>query len=169
MPRLLSVKYLFLPAIYLLITACHKPYYIQQHSQKQYVIDNNGRQDSTIIKMLQPYKRGVDTQMDVVIGTTDIPLTKAQPESTIGNFIADAQLIAALQINPKVDASVANYGGIRLSYLSPGPVTLGRIFELMPFENTLALVEVPGKNLHELCNRMAAAKGWPVKRNKIYY
>jgi 2',3'-cyclic-nucleotide 2'-phosphodiesterase (5'-nucleotidase family) len=55
--------------------------------------------------------------MQVVIGTHDMPLTKAQPESTLGNFMTDAVLLAAQKIDPKVVAAVVNYGGIRLSYI----------------------------------------------------
>ena len=32
----------------------------------------------------------------------------------------------------------------------------------MPFENYMAIVEVPGRALHELCDKMAREKGWPV-------
>ena len=91
---------------------CKQPYYIQQHSYQQYTIAENGKKDTSLLNMLAPYKRGVDTQMNMVIGTTDEPLTKAQPESTIGNFIADAQLYAAKKMNNKVDAAVVGYGGI---------------------------------------------------------
>ena len=49
--------------------------------------------------MLRPYKVGVDTQMQVVIGYTDIPLTKAQPECALGNFMADAQMAAAKKLD----------------------------------------------------------------------
>ncbi len=112
--------------------------------------------------MLSPYKAGVDTQMRVVIGNTDIPITKAQPESTLGNFMADAQLEAAKKLDPKVVASVVNYGGIRLSYISPGDITRGKMYELMPFDNMLTIVEMPGEVLHQFCDAMAARKGWPV-------
>ncbi|XZF14014.1 5'-nucleotidase C-terminal domain-containing protein [Chitinophagaceae bacterium MMS25-I14] len=149
-----------LPA--LALSACHKPYYIQQHRQQLYVIDKNVQQDSATLQLLKPYKRGVDTQMQVVIGRTDIPLTKAQPESLLGDFMADAQLEAAQRIDHKVVASVMNYGGIRLSYINPGEITRGKMYELMPFDNMLAIVEVPGDVLKQFCDAIAAKKGWPV-------
>src|SRR5690606_11149141 len=98
----------------------------------------------------------------VVIGRTDIPLTKAQPESTLGNFVADAQMIVAKKLDNKVVASVVNYGGIRLNYIAPGELTKGKIFELMPFDNMLTIVEVPGEVLKQFCNHMAKYRGWPV-------
>lgn len=112
--------------------------------------------------MLQPYKKGVDTQMKVIIGHTDIPLTKAQPESTLGNFVADAQLMAAKAIDPKTEISISNYGGIRVPYIDPGPLTRGKMYELMPFDNMLTIVEIPGTVLKQFCNHIAKGKGWPV-------
>lgn len=149
-------------AVLPVFSACHKPYYIEQHQQRFYAIDKQRQPDTAVMSWLSPYKKGVDTQMQVVIGHTDIPLTKAQPESTLGNFMADAQLEAGKRIDPKVVASVVNYGGIRLTYLSPGPITKGKMYELMPFDNMLCIAEIPGRVLREFCDAMAQRKGWPV-------
>lgn len=156
-------RFPFFSALILLVLAsCHQPLYVQQHTDTNYAIDTSLAVDSGLVKMLQPYKTGVDTQMLVVIGKTDMPLTKAQPECTLGNFMADAQMVAAKKIDPKVVASVINYGGIRLSYIAPGDITRGKIYELMPFDNILAIVEVPGKVLRQFCSHMARYRGWPV-------
>jgi 2',3'-cyclic-nucleotide 2'-phosphodiesterase (5'-nucleotidase family) len=144
------------------VASCHKPYYIQQHKEQLYTVEKNAPADSSLVRMLAPYKAGVDTQMQVVIGSTDIPLSKAQPECTLGNFMTDAQLEAAKRLDANVVASVVNYGSLRINYISPGPITRGKIYELMPFDNMLAIVEMPGSVLHQLCDLMAARKGWPV-------
>lgn len=152
----------FSALILLVLFSCHQPLYVQQHIDTNYTIESSLSADSNLVKMLQPYKTGVDTQMLVVIGRTDIPLTKAQPECTLGNFMADAQMVAAKKIDPKVVASVMNYGGIRLPYIAPGAITRGKIYELMPFDNMLTIVEVPGKVLRQFCSHMAKYRGWPV-------
>jgi 2',3'-cyclic-nucleotide 2'-phosphodiesterase (5'-nucleotidase family) len=153
---------LFSALTFLVFTSCHQPLYVQQHTDRNYAIDTTLSTDSNLVKMLQPYKTGVDTQMLVVIGRTDIPLTKAQPECTIGNFMADAQMVAAQKLDKKVVGSVINYGGIRLAYIAPGSITRGEMYELMPFDNMLTIVEVPGKVLRQFCSHMAKYKGWPV-------
>src|ERR1044072_8885276 len=112
-------------ALVLLVAAAgcsRKPLLVQSQRAQQYVVDSssrNGASDSAIGRFLQPYKAGVDTQMKTVIGYTDMPLTKAQPESSLGNFMAEAQLVAARRIDKKVEASILNYGGIRISYVAP--------------------------------------------------
>ena len=127
-----------------------------------YKIDSTQGQSGKLAAFLKPYKRGVDTQMQVIIGATDAPLTKAQPESTMGNLVADAQLEAGKKIDPKVVAAVSNYGGLRLPMIPKGPLTRGKIYELMPFDNTICIVEIPGTVVQEYCNVMVKRKGWPV-------
>lgn len=110
---------------------------------------------------LIPYKKGSDSIMQLQIGTTTVPLSKSQPESTMGNFVVDAQLLFAQKKDKSVVASIMNYGGIRLPYLAPGPLTVGNMFEIMPFDNSLVIAEVPGTVVKELCSLMVAKKGWP--------
>ena len=164
-PRKMNLQRLFFSLLFLqsFFSACHKPYYLHRsHSEHYSFVADSVQKASTLLAFLQPYKIGVDTQMQVIIGHTDMMLTKAQPESSLGNFIADAQLIAAKKIDKDVAISVMNYGGIRLSYISPGTLTKGKLYELMPFDNILTLVEIPGHVLQEFCDLMARYKGWPV-------
>ena len=151
----------------LLLAACHRPYYIQQHKERFYTQKDNGGTDSGFVKMLAPYKEKMDLQMDVVIGHADTMLTKMQPECTLGNFLADAQLLAAKKIEKDVVAAVANYGGIRIPYITAGPITLGKIYELMPFDNMLVIAEIPGDVMKHFCDHIARAKGWPVSNIKF--
>ena len=145
------------------LSACSpRPLHILEHQDQQYTIIQQQASDSSMVSMLKPYKNGVDTQMQVVIGHTDIPLTKAQPESTLGNFLADATLVAGQQLDRKVVAALENYGGIRLPYIAPGAITRGKIYELMPFDNMLTIIEIPGSDLQTLCDGIAQRKGWPI-------
>ena len=157
-----NLLYLLIGFSALAISCSKKVYTAQQQKTQQYTIEKSEPVDSSLVKMLAPYKRGVDTQMQLIIGHTDIPLTKAQPESTLGNFVADAQLMAAKVIDAKTEISVSNYGGIRIPYVDPGPITRGKIYELMPFDNMLTILDVPGTVVKQFCDFIAARKGWPV-------
>ncbi|MBS1587422.1 MAG: 5'-nucleotidase C-terminal domain-containing protein [Bacteroidetes bacterium] len=149
-----------LAAVFLL-SACHRPYYIQEHHDQFYSVKND-KADSGFVNMLAPYKKSMDAQMQVVIGHADTTLYKAQPESTLGDFLADAQLTMAQKIDKEVIAAVANYGGIRVPYISAGEITLGKMYEMMPFDNMLVIAEVPGDVMKHFCDHIARAKGWPV-------
>lgn len=146
----------------LALSACHRPYYIEQHHDSFYSVRDTVKADSNLLTMIAPYKKEMDAKMHVVIGHTDTTLTKMQPECTLGNFMTDAELQRAKQIDKNVVAAAANYGGIRLPYIDKGPITLGKIYELMPFDNMLVIATIPGKVMKQFCDHMATAKGWPV-------
>ncbi|TSC23615.1 bifunctional UDP-sugar hydrolase/5'-nucleotidase [Corallococcus sp. Z5C101001] len=62
-------------------------------------------------------------------------------ESALGNLIADAMRQAA-----RSDAAVMNAGGIRTD-LPQGPLTFGKLYEVLPFDNTLAVLELSADEL----------------------
>ncbi|RYD58681.1 MAG: hypothetical protein EOP56_03590 [Sphingobacteriales bacterium] len=144
------------------LSACHRGYYMQKQSSNIYAIDKAVNADSSMADMITPYKQNMQQAMEQVIGTNDTMLTKGQPESSLGNFLADAQLDAAKKADAGVIASVANYGGIRLPYITAGPITIGKMYELMPFDNTIVILDVPGNVMLEFCNHIANLGGWPV-------
>ena len=150
----------------LLSGLCHaqkrSPLEIPAPQVKFYKIDSAAGGSTAMQTLLAPYKAGTDTLMKVGVARIGGVLTKAQPESTMGNLVADAQLAAAQKIDPKVVAAVSNYGGLRLQIIIAGPVQRETLYELMPFENTVCIVEMPGSVVQQYCNTMARRRGWPV-------
>jgi 2',3'-cyclic-nucleotide 2'-phosphodiesterase (5'-nucleotidase family) len=145
----------------LLAASCSHSYHITKQEARTYKV-KDVTPDNGLANLIQPYKTQIDLKMSEVIGRADITLTKKQPECTLGNFMADAQLRSARKIDPTVNIAVANYGGIRISYLSPGEIKLRNMYELMPFDNMLTIIEVSGNVLHQFCDHMAGLGGWPV-------
>ncbi|MDR1763656.1 MAG: 5'-nucleotidase C-terminal domain-containing protein [Dysgonamonadaceae bacterium] len=95
------------------------------------------------------YKTKMDAQMNEVIGTAAQPMTKGYPQSLLTNFVADAIRQYAANLWGEADFAVMNYGGIRTN-MKGGAITVGDIFEILPFENTLVMLELPGKAVGEL-------------------
>ncbi len=126
--------------------------------------DGSFMPDESIEAMIAPYKTQIDAEMNEVIGEVAKELTKRRPESTLGNFVGDAMMFGALKEDPEVDFAVSNYGGLRVTYLSPGPVTKGKIFELSPFDNTLVIVEMNASELDTLMQAIAGMGGWPISQ-----
>jgi 2',3'-cyclic-nucleotide 2'-phosphodiesterase (5'-nucleotidase family) len=131
-------------------------------SYSGYPIDGGTKKDSAMTGFLSGYRDSVSKSMGAVIGFSISGLTKHQPESGLGNFMADAVKTIGEQVfHQSIDAAVINYGGIR-SYLPKGDVTLGNIFELMPFDNQLVLQKVKGDSLLSFLNHIADKNGWPL-------
>jgi 2',3'-cyclic-nucleotide 2'-phosphodiesterase (5'-nucleotidase family) len=98
--------------------------------------------------------------MNVVIGYNEAQLEKKKQGNTLGFFITDAYLEMAKQkVDPRIDAAFMNSGGIRLPEMAAGPVTQGKIFELMPFDNLMVLLKMKGSLLKQYLDTLAAGEG----------
>lgn len=137
-------------------------------SYLNYKINTQPNDNNDFSKMLAPYKDSLGKTMDVVIGFSVNGLTKKQPESVLGNFMTDAiKTMAEKKYNKKVEAAFINFGGIR-SYIPKGEVTIGKIFELMPFDNLIVLQELNGIQLKTFLNRVCEKGGFPVSEGLTY-
>jgi len=127
-----------------------------------YKIEHTLKPDSDLLKLLMPYTDSVHKSMNVVIGFSLNGMIKKQPESILGNFMADCmKLMAEKKFDQKVDIAFINYGGVR-SYIPKGEISVGKIYELMPFDNLIVLQKLSGKILQQFLDKMASRDGWPV-------
>ncbi len=77
------------------------------------------------------------------------PIPRAQKtESPLGNLIADLMRAA----RPDADVAMTTAGAVRTD-LPVGPLTYGRLFETLPFDNRFALVHLTGSELGRLVER----------------
>ncbi len=84
-----------------------------------------------------------------VIGNDATAFTKDQVdspygESQLGNWMAD--VVKNYTASP-AEVGMVNNGGIRLSPIAAGPITVGTIFNLMPFDNTVCTTTMTGAQL----------------------
>lgn len=123
-----------------------------------------GTQVQEMVATIAPYKAQLDDKMNRQLAMVATPLRKGQPESTLGNWVADLFAEAAAASFPDRDIVFAtlNQGGIRVSEIGPGPLLVSEIYELMPFDNELVLMELSGKVLKEFVSHIANSGGWPV-------
>ena len=158
MKKLIPIFALFL------IASCSRPLIVTQAGYtERRMSDTLKAFDPHIETIVKPYRDSMDAEMKQVVAISDTILTKQMPESDLGNLLADILLDKAQQYSGrKVDVAVINFGGIRISQLPKGNITRSHVFELMPFDNMLVLLEVDGATLTKLFDRMAGAGGVPV-------
>ncbi len=65
-------------------------------------------------------------------------------ESNLGNLIADGMVWKTK--NAGVQIALQNGGGIRAS-IPKGPITVGKVYEVLPFGNTLVVMDLKGKEI----------------------
>ncbi|WP_319478767.1 5'-nucleotidase [uncultured Draconibacterium sp.] len=163
-----TISYLLLITCLLFTFSCKT-----QFVQKSYEIENVsvseevGTMDSTIVKLYAPYKNILEKDMNRVLAISDNELGKGKPESLLTNFLADLLLEQGAvvandhQLNLTPAVSFFNYGGIR-STLPKGEITVGNIFELMPFENELVFLELKGEKMKAFLDYVADHGGGSV-------
>ena len=113
--------------------------------------------------LIKPYRDSMDAEMRQVLVISDTVLTKQQPESDLGNLLAEILLDKSQKYaHRKVDVAVINFGGIRITQLPTGKITKENAFELMPFDNRIVLLEIDGSTLQKLFDKMASTGGTPL-------
>ena len=114
--------------------------------------------------ILAPFKEGVEELKITETGAvTNVVLDGKREdvrvrETNLGNIIADGMLAAAQKIDSEVAFAVQNSGGIRDS-IEVGPITYGEVLKVLPFGNSLAIMELTGEEIYEALEH--GAKEYP--------
>lgn len=131
-------------------------------------LDSNFKdQDSAAIALISTYKITLDSQMNKIIGACAYPMQKNRPEGLLGNWAADAVQWESSQTgNFKWHFTLLNHGGLRTD-LPAGNITLGKIYEVMPFDNELVILGLNKKELLQVVEIVSSKNGDPISGLKI--
>jgi 2',3'-cyclic-nucleotide 2'-phosphodiesterase (5'-nucleotidase family) len=120
--------------------------------------------DAKIEAFLAPYRAEVDKKMNDTLAQNPKELTKHKVESELGNWVADGmKWYVEAKLNQPLDIAFCNYG-LRTKSIPQGTVQLKHIYELMPFENQLVIIEVDSNELKQIIARIIEKDGWPVSK-----
>lgn len=151
-----------LPGLMLLV-GCTKTAYPVSVETETISLEKEIASDSTLEALIAPYRQQLAESMDQTIIRSARQLTLGSPESTLGNMLADLFYDFSLEIWPgEVDFLILNRGGLRIPDLPEGDIIRRQFYELLPFENEIYLLAIPGQELDQLFNLMAAKGGWPI-------
>ncbi|MFA1736660.1 5'-nucleotidase C-terminal domain-containing protein [Lysinibacillus fusiformis] len=116
-------------------------------------------EDTALVKLLAPYKAKIDEVNNKEIGVkiteelanpraTETNLESVRSnETALGNIITDGMLAKAQKYTDKTVAmALQNGGGIRAA-IPAGNITVGQVITVLPFGNTLALMDATGAEL----------------------
>lgn len=164
------VSYIYMVSIFcFFLSGCASHFHLVKTDSNNYKTEA-GEQEATDIKnMIAPYKEQLDAEMEKVIGQLGMDMVKEKPESTLGNFVADLVHEQCEKYYQKsIDFTVVNYGGLRIPSMKAGPITRGKVFELMPFDNMMVIMELDGESMQQLFGVMAEKGGWPISKQVQY-
>ncbi len=102
--------------------------------------------DAAIIALIDDIKKENEKVTSVVVAHTDVFLDGERANVRTGSTNLGDMICAALIDVTGADISLQNGGGIRTS-IEPGDVTKGEIISVLPFGNTVTVLEVSGKDV----------------------
>jgi 2',3'-cyclic-nucleotide 2'-phosphodiesterase (5'-nucleotidase family) len=153
-----SAFYPLLVAV-LFAVSCNTTYKAESVHYSNYRVQQS-TSSNALTAIMRPYADTVNTLMNVVIGYNEAQLEKKKPGNTLGYFITDSYLEMARQkIDRSIDAAFMNSGGIRLPDLPAGPITQGKLYELMPFDNLMVILKMKGSLLKQYLDTLAVTEG----------
>jgi 2',3'-cyclic-nucleotide 2'-phosphodiesterase (5'-nucleotidase family) len=148
--------------------ACSSPARLDHVEKTQYAFNPKeyASVDSSILQLTLPYKTKMDAEVNILIGKSEQPISKDQPEGLLGNFVADLALQESRKYyypedNKNIDFCFLNNGGLRAA-LPEGDITKRNIFEVMPFENELIVLTLKGSDVNLLLNYIVSKGGIPI-------
>ena len=128
-------------------------------------VDGSLRHDA-MATLIAPYKAQKDSAMNIIVGQATETMEVAKPESSLTRLIADVLLAEARKVDPEVHMAVTNIGGIRRP-LFQGNITIGDVYEILPFDNSLLILEYKGETIIELANAIASKGGESISGIKL--
>ncbi|NOQ71468.1 MAG: hypothetical protein GQ574_05680 [Crocinitomix sp.] len=161
------MKQFFAIALLFILAGCSHSTYETYTAEN---VDLDSTYNSTDLEsIIAPYRNEVDAQMNEVIGICDSTLVKYAPESPLGNFAADVVFEKGITLLPPNFAdmgrhntfSLLNFGGLRAP-INKGDITIGNVFELMPFDNTITIVHIDAAGVMDLIEYMFTMNGQPI-------
>lgn len=111
-------------------------------------------EDADVAARAAAIQKEIDDEYGTVFAKTEVALNgEREPgnrteETNLGDLICDALVWGAEREGTEVDAAVTNGGGIRAS-IAAGDITKKDINTVLPFGNTLSIVQVTGAELLE--------------------
>ncbi|MEO5987717.1 MAG: 5'-nucleotidase C-terminal domain-containing protein [Candidatus Eisenbacteria bacterium] len=111
---------------------------IEKRHRMEQVFSDAPEQDSAWTARVARWNERVAPIAAEVLGNSTVALHRNRPEATVGDFICDAMRAAS-----GADIALQNPGGMRAD-MDAGPITRGRVYAMMPFDNTIVVLTLTG-------------------------
>ena len=159
-----------------LISSCNNSKPVEYYRGQNILVHRDSiiaKNNNYIESFLQPYHDSLTIKMSKPIVSIDTLFSNQYTTGNLGNLTTDYMLelgnnyfkINSLQLKPNpnnieqyCDFAVLNNGSLR-NGLSPGNISLGDIFEAMPYENILVIIQLTGAQTDSLFQHIATKNG----------
>jgi len=160
----MRLKYLVVFLYAVIFITCKQEKHLYKIEGKQIAISDSLETNNEMDAFIKPFNEQVSKDLDSVLAYAVETYTKSDGElnTAIGNLMADAiyeetNPIFKVRSGQDIDIVLLNHGGIR-SIISKGNVTAKTAYEIMPFENSVVVVKLKGKQVQKLIEYLLNAK-----------
>ena len=145
--------FLFIALITTMLVSCQQPRYrIVEMSGT--IVEINASFDAyacpDMVAFVEYFRQQLEAEMGAVVGTTAQRMDRGRPESLLTNFTSDVmRMFSAEHLSHGADVAVMNVNGHRTA-LPAGTITVGHLYEVYAFDNTIVLLELKGSDLLDI-------------------
>ncbi len=133
------------------------------HKYTTHAVTDRIQEDGNIVNLLKPYMDGLDYSqyLQKIVGYAESTILRNDPsggDSPLGNLVTDAMMNHDMA---RAQFCVTNSMGIRAD-IPTGDITLEKLYEVFPFENSITTMYLSGKELKSLFDyvaRRSASRG----------
>ncbi|MBN2510975.1 MAG: 5'-nucleotidase C-terminal domain-containing protein [Spirochaetales bacterium] len=118
-------------------------------------------EDRKLAASLKIYADNVQAVLGQVIGRAEGPFMNDETrvrETAVGDAVADSMLWYARHMGQDADFAFQNGGGVRTT-LPEGDIQKGTVYEVLPFDNSVAIVSLKGTDVAALFERTPETVG----------
>ena len=173
----ISFRFFVILLTFNLIISCKSAssYQTTKIEGKKIGVTNEKGENKEIADYVKPYSDNINKDLNNVLAycTETQDKSKGTWQSNIGNLLAEITFelgnpVFQKRENKTIDVCLLNHGGIR-AVIPKGDVTTRTAFEVMPFENSLIIVGLTGKEIKTLAEYIIKEKKpHPLYGMKIY-
>lgn len=160
----MKTKILFGLCLVLLLSSCKNEVQLYKIEGQQIPVTDSIPFNEDIEDFIKPYRAHINKDLDSTLAYCVKTYSKndGHLNTAIGNFMADVVFeqgdpVFHSRTGKHIDMVLLNHGGIR-SILSKGNVSARNAYELMPFDNSIVVVELRGEQVIELTQYLASRK-----------
>lgn len=157
-------------------------YYIKAQSVERYryvyttvLLDStySRNENPEMKKYVEHLRKDLSKEMDKIIGESAETLTSYAPASPLSNLLTDMILDFGKAFMKEhhgvsADLSLINFGGIR-NIMPKGDITVGTVFQILPFENSLVILSLKGSELKKVFSRFTDKNNQPYSNARMVY
>lgn len=149
------------------LTACSS-FSVQKEEYQLIPVTELPEQTTLLEQEIKPYRDSVEWEMNEVIAHADTSFIPERPCGNLNNWVADAVFTnqtKTVRLNTPI-LCLLNTGSLRTTF-NKGNVTIGDVFKVMPFDNTVVWATFSIDILPEIANYLVGSGGEPIAGAKL--